>query len=123
MERNEWLKGLKAGDVVVSKQTSNLTGEEYYQSYKIKKITPKGQIRLDNDILLDANGYYHKHERFSSGRTILIEPLTDEIIAYEKNRREKIKLVQEVKTLLAQANSSCSGWSIEKLKKIKELLE
>lgn len=64
-ERQAWLATLQIGDTIIVENYNTWTGYSI-SKYKVKNITKSGRIRLDNDILLDANGRYHKYERWSS---------------------------------------------------------
>lgn len=75
-ERQSWLASLQIGDTVVVEHYNIWKGDSI-SKYKIKNITKTGRIRLDNDILLDLNGRYHKFERYSS-ITYFILPYDDE---------------------------------------------
>jgi hypothetical protein len=118
--RKEWLEGLRPGDKVANEVTVGFGNDKAYQFHEVKNVTKKGQIRLTNGILLDENGYYHKFKDWHS-TTYKIEPVTDEILKFEEDRKAFDKLRYEVTVL-------CEGfrkglYSIEDLKQIKELLE
>lgn len=119
MNREEWLKSLKVGDKVANKTTSGIDREICYQILEIKNVTNKGNIRLTNGILLNDNGKYHKYENWNS-TDYVIEPLTDEILEYEKNRREYKSLRYEVAELCD--NFRREKYTVEELKKLKEIL-
>lgn len=106
MNREEWLKSLKVGDKVANKTTSGIDREICYQILEIKNVTNKGNIRLTNGILLNTD--------------YVIEPLTDEILEYEKNRREYKSLRYEVAELCD--NFRREKYTVEELKKLKEIL-
>ena len=120
MSREDWLKSLKSGDKVANKTTSGFNREVYYETLEVKNITNKGNIRLTNGILLNSNGEYHKYENWNS-TDYLIEPLTNEILEYEKNRREHKSLRYEVAELCD--NFRKEQYTIEELKKLKEILK
>lgn len=119
MERVEWLKSLKQGDKVANKTKSGWEDEICYMFYEVKNITAKGNIRLTNGILLNENGEYHKYENWSS-TDYYIEPITDEILNFEKDRREYNDLRREVRELCD--NFRKKNYSIEALKQLKEIL-
>ena len=54
MEDKEWINELKAGDKVFVRRGSNDTD---MSTYIVKKITPKGSVRLDNDVLFNDGVY------------------------------------------------------------------
>lgn len=119
MERVEWLKNLKSGDKVANKTKTGWDNQTCYRFYEIKNITAKGNIRLTNGILLNANGEYHKYENWNS-TDYYIEPITDEILKFEKDRREYNNLRREVRELFD--NFGKKEYSIEILKELKEIL-
>lgn len=119
IDRKEWLKSLKIGDKVANKHNSSWDNELSYEFLEIKNITAKGNIRLTNGILLNDNGYYHKYENWNS-IYYKIEPITDKILEFEKNRREHNKLKSEVRSLLD--NLRLNRCSVEELKQLKEIL-
>ena len=53
-EVEEWIKTLRVGDKVAVKR--DVFGTISYYTETIKKITPKGQIRLNDDSLFKTNG-------------------------------------------------------------------
>lgn len=118
-DRELWLKNLKKGDKVANKSTTGLNREECYKFLEIKNVTAKGNIRLTNNILLDSNGYYSKFENWTS-ITYNIEPITEEIIKFEKDRREYNNLKYEIANLCD--NFRRSKYTIEELKELKRIL-
>lgn len=120
--KEEWLKTLKAGDKVANKVKNYNDIEAYYKFYEVKNITPKGQIRLTNGILLNEKGEYHKFERFSSTH-YCIEPITNEILQYEKDKKRRTELYLEVRGMLEKKAIECKSWSIERLENVKKFLE
>lgn len=119
MERSEWLRTLKAGDKVANKSKSGWNNETCYTFYEVKNVTAKGNIRLTNGILLNTNGEYHKYENWRS-TDYYIEPVTDEILKFEKDRREYNNLKREVSELCD--NFRKNKYSIEELKELKRIL-
>lgn len=117
--REEWLKTLKKGDKVANKTREGFSGQKAYQFLEVKNITAKGNIRLTNGILLNENGYYYKYENWNSC-TYDIEPITDEIIEYEKNRKEYNSIRYEVGELCSSFRRKT--YALEDLKLLKELL-
>ena len=121
MEREQWLKSLKKGDKVANK-TKKYTSDGYsYIYYEVKNITLKGNIRLANGILLNEYGEYHKFENWCS-TDYKIEPITEETLKYEKDRKEQLSLYLEISKLLEQQSRKCKSWTIEQLKNIKEFI-
>lgn len=119
MDRQEWLKSLKIGDKVANEIKVGFNNEKAYEFLEVKNVTAKGNIRLTNGILLNSNGFYSKYENWRSTR-YEIEPITNEILEYEKNRREYNNLKGEVRGLID--NFSRYRCSIEDLKQLKEIL-
>lgn len=119
MERSEWLKTLKAGDKVANKSKSGWNNETCYMFYEVKNVTAKGKIRLTNGILLNTNGEYHKYENWNS-TDYYIEPVTDEILKFEKDRREYNNIKREVSELCD--NFRKNNYSIEELRELKRIL-
>lgn len=119
MERVEWLKSLKQGDRVANKTKTGWDNQTCYMFYEVKNITAKGNVRLTNGILLNKNGEYHKYENWNS-TDYCIEPITDEILKFEKDRREYNNLRIEVRELCN--NFGKNKYSIEELKQLKEIL-
>ena len=111
MERKEWLKSLKEGDLVADKRYNG-----YYSVFKIKKITPKGGIRLETGHLLKENGEYYKFEDWSS-ISIYIEPLTEEIKNSIAIRKEIISLMNII------GNIDFGKLNIDKLRKIVQIIK
>ena len=111
MERKEWLKSLKEGDLVADKRYNG-----YYSVFKIKKITPKGGIRLETGHLLKENGEYYKFEDWSS-ISIYIEPLTEEIKNSIAIRKEIISLMNIIE------NIDFGKLNIDKLRKIVQIIK
>ena len=111
MERKEWLKSLKEGDLVADKRYNG-----YYSIFKIKKITPKGYIRLETGHLLKENGEYYKFEDWSS-TSIYIEPLTEEIKNSIAIRKEIISLMKNIE------NIDFGKLNIDKLRKIVQIIK
>lgn len=122
MEREEWLKSLKPGDDVVNKFYQE-GGSYYYRSFKVKKVTPTGQIRLSNDILLNSNGRYNRHEPFGGSVSYDIEPLTEEILEYSRIRKKKFALQSEVKEILSKKLEDCKSWDINQLERFKVFMD
>lgn len=119
-EREEWTKSLKVGDVVANEVSHGCKREKGYEFFEIKNITKKGNIRLTNGILLNSNGTYHKFDAWTSV-DYHIEPATEELLEYEKDR-------QEYNQLLVEVNELCSGfrkkeYDKEDLIALKEILE
>lgn len=82
-EREKIWKELKTGDTLV-KIDWNTWGDRYFiKEYKIKKRTPKGWIRLDNDDLL---------KEFNSDYYIVTNELTEWF--------EKVKLEEDLLTFM-----------------------
>ena len=52
----EWLKELKAGDKVFVKRGSDFGG---MRVQTVKRITPAGQIRLENDMMFKSDGVHN----------------------------------------------------------------
>ena len=75
-ERLDWLKTVKVDDKVynIDYRYGSLQG---VQEYIVKKITPTGKIRLDNDVLLDIQGAYWG-DKFGSN-SIRIFPMCDDV--------------------------------------------
>ena len=111
MERKEWLKSLKEGDLVADKRYNG-----HYSVFKIKKITPKGYIRLETGHLLKENGEYYKFEDWFSTR-IYIEPLTEEIKNSIAIRKETISLINTIK------NTDFKELNIDKLRKMVQIIK
>lgn len=110
MNRQEWLKSLKEGDLVADKRYNG-----YYSIFKIKKITPKGSIRLETGHLLNENGEYYKFEGWSS-TNIYIEPLTEEIKNSIAIRKEIIDIINKIK------NIDFRKLDLDKLRKIAQII-
>lgn len=89
-ERQSWLASLQIGDTVVVEHHNIWKGDSI-SKYKVKNITKTGRIRLDNDILLDPNGRYHKYVRYSS-ITYFILPYDDEAKAEIKLYNSRLKV-------------------------------
>lgn len=121
MDRDEWLKTLKPGDKVANKEYSGLDREKQYRFYEIKKITPKGSIRLTNDILLNSKGCYYKYIGWGHCKAYNIEPITQEILDYEEERKAYNNLRYEVDELCDKFRRKT--YDIETLKQLKILLE
>ena len=119
MERKEWLKTLKIGDKVANKDFNTWRGEVYYDFLEVKNITAKGNIRLTNGVLLDDNGEYFKSSNLKS-IYYKIEPITDSIIKYENERKEKETLVSEIGELFNKFNRK--NYTVEELKQIRDIL-
>lgn len=119
MDKQEWLKSLKPGDKVANKDYTGLDRTVYYAFYTIKNLTTKGNIRLENGDLLDANGQGRSKKK---SVTYSIEPITKEILTYEKERHTQTSLYLEVSSLLETKSRECRDWTIEDLNKIKDAL-
>lgn len=116
-ERIEWLKSLKAGDVVynICRSYSYLVA---VKEYTIKKITPAGKIRLNDDTLLDNSGSTFGDHWGSGSMSIL--PMCDEV----KKAIHVIKtenLLNKCKESLSKVDKSKLDY--ETLFKIKELID
>lgn len=117
MEREEWLKSLKAGDKVCNRTSD---GKSYY-FLEVKNITKGGNIRLTNGVLL-KNGRAHKsHGVWSGSISYDIEPITEEVIKIVKRHRERIAIVKEVRRLCSTFNSV--KYDNETLIKIRDLMK
>ena len=81
-QRQEWLSSLKIGDIVVTEQYSVWRGHSV-STHKVKNITKAGRVRLDNDVLLNDNGHYHKYVHYSSVDYFIL-PYDDEAKALIK---------------------------------------
>ena len=108
MDRSEWLKSLKPDDIVANKRHT-YDCEVFYETFIVMKITPKGQIRLTNNILLDSDGYYEKRLGFSDRIRIHIEPYTDEIIAFNERRKRDKELERELYKVLDIVHKKASS--------------
>ena len=95
--RTEWLKSLKEGDEVMVVSSQSFHGKSY-KILTVKKITPKGRIRLSNDLLLSENGFYRNSDLISSVK-IEIMPITEELILKMEAKELKAKLPEFLKVL------------------------
>ena len=115
-ERKAWLSSLKEGDTVydIIYDYSYISA---VKQYKIKKITTTGKIRLDDDTLLDNNGY--RYNSSWGGSSVKILPMCDKV---EKaiNEIKTKNLYKECKNLLEQLPAKDLNY--ESLLKIKEIL-
>lgn len=119
-EREIWIKSLKKGDKVANEVYNRFNGK-YYEFLEVKNITPKGNIRLTNNILLDSNGYYYKYIQYGGSKEYKIIPITKEIVSFEKNRKEYNKIFNDVSKLCD--NFCRKNYTIEDLELLKEILE
>ena len=103
MDREQWLASLKKGDKVCNKTYDSWEREYVYDFYEIKNITNTGKIRLDNNVLLDNDGHYHKYENYKSV-DYKIEPITDEVVKYETARRKKRNIIREIREIKDRVN-------------------
>lgn len=113
-ERQEWLKSLKVGDRVWN---SRQGGGAFYT---IKKITPTGKIRLDNDVLLNNDGYGETGYRFNM-TYYKIEPITQELLNKIEQQKQKIISIKELNKAIKELD--INSWDIEKIKKLNEILK
>lgn len=120
MKRIEWLKTLKSGDKVANKTTTGWDREICYMFYEVKNITIKGNIRLTNGILLNSNGEYHKYANYNSV-DYYIEPITEEILQFEKDRVAYNNIKREVSKLCD--NFKKNSYSLAELKELKRILD
>lgn len=118
--RKEWLESLKEGDKVCNSDYNSWSREKSYQFYTVKKVTSKGRIRLNNDILLDENGCGFAGERYNRDY-YKIEPITEEILNYIKEQKEKSELVSRVNHLLDKTRPR--NLTIEQLRELNKVLE
>ena len=103
MNRKQWLVSLKKGDKVCNKKYDRWEEEYVYEFYEIKNITNTGKIRLNNNVLLDNDGCYHKYENYKSV-DYKIEPITDEVVKYETARRKKRNIIREIREIKDRVN-------------------
>lgn len=129
--REEWLKSLKPGDKVASRvvlgyvwSDSNSVYNDTYEILEVKKITPKGYIRLSNNILLSENGTYHKYDTWYHSTSYNIEPITKEILdkvslfkEFREQGRILLKNIDKINKLWSQ-----SDLSLGELKRVNEFL-
>jgi hypothetical protein len=120
MNREEWLKSLKIGDKVADKNVDHYSSDISYSFYTIKSITKKGNIRLDNGILLNSDGKYYKFENWHS-TSYNIEPITEELLEEIKLEKEKRLLINKIDE--AFRSRKHKNISIEKLRELNDLLE
>ncbi|MEK5060893.1 MULTISPECIES: hypothetical protein [unclassified Paenibacillus] len=85
-EHEKWLKGLKEGDEVAY-NTVRYGGDKSYAIHKVKRVTPTGKIRLDNDLLFDNRGDHRSGEGWFTTRYYL-QPVTQEV--KDANRRRNL---------------------------------
>lgn len=78
-----------------------------------------GGVKIWNGVLLNSNGEYHKYESYNS-INYCIEPITEEILQFEKDRREYNNIKREVSKLCD--NFRKNNYSIEELKELKRIL-
>ena len=115
IEYEEWLKSLKVGDEVAYQE--RFAGRKIIFS-RIKKITPTGMFRLENDVLFQKNSY-----SYYGGKSV-DEKLTSH------QQMENIKKIQDkqksVNKLLGDTYINLSrkleNASMEKLNEIEDLL-
>ena len=107
-ERNNWINSLKEGDKVAVR-INNYGQGEYYVIKTIKRITPTGKIRLDDNELYNSNGYKSGDE-YSNGTWII--PVTDKIMRNIKRRRLLYKV----------SNFDFKMLTLEKLENIIEII-
>lgn len=117
MEREEWLKSLKAGDKVCNKTSD---GKSYYV-LEVKNITKGGNIRLTNGVLLKNGRAYINHGVWSGSTAYDIEPITEEVADTIRKHRERMAIVKEVRRLCSSFNSI--KYDNETLIKIRDLMK
>lgn len=85
-ERAEWLKGLKAGDIVAISKLSWLRNH-YWATVRIEKKTPTGRLNLSDGTIANPDGYLR-----GVNSSEFIEPLTDEIreTIWRNNTKKRI---------------------------------
>lgn len=107
----EWLKSLKVGDTVCYRVYS--WSGSFWRTAKVKKITPTGMLRLEDDTLVNSNGRL-------KGSYAEISPLTAEVA--EDIRRQT--LTSEVKNLLYKVDKlNPNKLSTEELEIVKAALD
>lgn len=120
LERQEWLSNLKEGDKVTNEHYNTWRGGSYYEIYTVKKITPTGKIRLDNDVLLYQNGKYYNRDAWG-GEDYNIEPITEEILESIRIRKLKMALNDRISKIFKDYN--LMGMSVDDLETINNILE
>jgi hypothetical protein len=114
IEREEWLKSLKEGDKVWNSR------QDGYIFYTIKKITPTGKIRLNNDVLLNNDGYGEQGFRFNM-TYYKIEPITEKILTDIKIKRERAFAIKELNKTIKDLNFSLLN--TEKVKDLNKIIK
>lgn len=108
--RSEWLKNLKVGDKVAIDRGRG-TWSSRYEVGTVTKITPTGQVQINNKEPKFRNGYVSSGNKWDLG--VSIHELTDEI--KEQIFRDKMTAKLE--------NMKFKELSTEQLREIQKILE
>ncbi len=80
LQRIEWVKTLKEGDLVCYKASYGIGRETFYRTKKVKKVTPTGMVRLDDGSLWSSEGKAKGEGSYG----VVLQPYTQEIEEYMK---------------------------------------
>lgn len=105
INNDEWLKILRAGDKVYI--DSGRFGPTDLNLTTVKKITQKGHVRTENNMLFRGG-----HRRIDAWQTISLVQWTQELEIKERNSKILSQKIHKMK------NTDWSNISIEKINKI-----
>ena len=108
MDNEKWIKTLKPGDKVAVKQ--NDYGTITYSIQTVKRVTPTGKVRLENDSTLYASDGRGRHD---GGHSFDIVQLSDEI----KESILKRRIVNKLKKV------DFSAFELGKLRNVLKIIE
>ncbi len=93
MTNTDWIKDLKVGDKIAFKRKK--FGRSYVSITTVKKITPKGYIRTNNDILFrDGNC---KIDSWDSWTLMQWTPELEDILKAKAKTKLQIQFIKEAK--------------------------
>jgi len=114
---NDWIKQLKPGDLVAHGNARN--GIPSYKFSKVEKVTPSGQIVLENGKRFNPDGYERVAESRYLSRLVeakIAQQRLDEYEAMKQKQKQQHELERAIKSKL-------SDLSLEQLEKLSEFLE
>ena len=106
---NAWIQNLKTGDLVaVSRYQGSYT---HMSTATVKKVTPGGKVRLDNDVLYDVEG------REVNGDAWATHSFLRTIAQYEEWQEQKAAIAHK-KELIKQVTGELENMTITQLENI-----
>jgi hypothetical protein len=110
MQENSWIQNLKAGHIVAVATYRN--GYTHMVTKTVKKVTPGGKVRLENDMLFDIEGREVNGDAWATHAYLKTIAEFEEWKEENAARHHKKDLISQIEKL------SLKGMSVEQLENI-----